>query len=122
MVPQYVTCIRCKLICIATLFKVHCIFVCIKVYQFKNRSLKRNKSENLDLLSSILKNSVYPSFARKSFKFVLNVTDARNKIIKVASTSVWLSFFLFGHNFFILFVFIASSEISDLCGKTLPYS
>lgn len=121
MVPQYVTRIRCKLICIATLFKVHCIFVCIKVYQFKNRSLKRNKSEKLDLLSSILKNSVYPSFARKSFKFVLNVTDARNKIIKVASTSLCL-FFFFVTIFFILFVFIASSEISDLCGKTLPYS
>lgn len=106
MVPQYVTCIRCKLICIATLFKVHCIFVCIKVYQFKYRSLKANK--------------FYPSFARQSFKFVLNVTDTINKIIKVASTSVCLFFVLFCHTFLILFVFIASSEISD--GKTLPYS
>lgn len=91
MVPQYVTCIRCKLIC----FKYIVFFVCIKVYQFRNRSLKGNKSENLDLLSSILRNIMCPSFARQSFKFVLNVTDTRNKIIKVASTSVclfWLCF------------------------------
>lgn len=99
-------------------FKYIIFFVCIKVYQFKNRSLKRNKFENLDLLSSVLKNSVYPSFARQSFKFVLNVTDTRNMIMKVAFTSVWLLFVLFCHNF----VFIASSEISYLCGKTLPYS
>lgn len=89
---------------------------------YKNRSLKRNKFENLDLLSSVLKNSVYPSFARQSFKFVLNVTDTRNMIMKVAFTSVWLLFVLFCHNFWILFVFIASSEISYLCVKTLLYS
>lgn len=92
-------------------FKYIVFFVCIKVYQIKNRSLKRNKFESLDLLSSVLKNSVYPSFARQSFKFVLNVSDTRNNIIKVASTSVCLLFVLFCHNFSILFVFIASSEI-----------
>lgn len=101
-------------------FKYIVFFVCIKVYQFKNRSLKRNIFESLDLLSSVLKNSVYPSFARQSFKFVLNVTDTRNNIIKVASTSVCLLFVLFCHNFSILFVFIASSEISDLLWKDTP--
>lgn len=111
------TCMH-RYIVLSTLY----FFVCIKVYQFKNRSLKRNKFENLDLLSSVPKNSVYPSFARQSFEFVLNVTDTRNMIMKVAFTSVWLLFVLFCHNFWILFVFIASSEISYLCVKTLLYS